>query len=183
MPRCLTNRHVVGQYVPMTEPPAPTDHRTRLRHRPLLLFLVVAVVGFGLAQLVPLGVTNPSARVEPAWNSPETRRLAVAACFDCHSNQSRHVWYEEVAPVKWWIANHVSEGRQAVNFDEWNRPQPRAVRSSRTVADTSMPPSYYHWFGLHSTAKLSAADRHTLMAGLDETIAKSPPPAGRSSGD
>ena len=107
--------------------------------------------------------------------------MAVAACFDCHSNQSRHVWYEDVAPVKWWIANHVSDGRQAVNFDEWNRPQERAGRSARTVADSSMPPSYYHWFGLHSAARLSAAERKTLIAGLDETIAKDPPPGARSS--
>ena len=167
----------------MTEPTVPQDARTPLRHRPLFWLLVVAVVGFGVAQLVPLGVSNPPGRVEPSWNTPQTRRLAVAACFDCHSNQSRHVWYEDVAPVKWWIANHVSDGRKAVNFDEWNRPQGRAGRSSRTVADSSMPPSYYHWFGLHSAAKLSAADRKALIAGLDETIARNPPPGGTSSGD
>ena len=156
------------------------DRGKRLRHRPLVWLIVVGVIGFGLAQLVPVSVTNPSPRIEPAWDSPQTRRLAVAACFDCHSNQSRHVWYEDIAPVKWWIANHVADGRKAVNFDEWNRPQRRAGRSSRTVAESTMPPSYYHWFGLHSAAKLSASDRQALIAGLDKTISSSPPPGGVS---
>ena len=57
----------------------------------------------------------------------ETRRLVVAARFDCHSNQSRHFWYEDTAPVKWWTAGHVSSGRSALNFDEWSRPQRAAA--------------------------------------------------------
>lgn len=165
----------------MTKPSGEMgNHGKRLRHRPLFWLILVAAVGFGLAQLIPIGVTNPSPRVEPAWDSPQTRKLAVAACFDCHSNQSSHVWYEDIAPIKWWIAGHVSDGRRALNFDEWNRPQRRAGRASRTVTAATMPPAYYHWFGLHASAKLSAADQQALAAGLARTIAASPPPGGVS---
>jgi hypothetical protein len=41
-------------------------------------------------QIVPLGRDhpNPPVRREPPWDAPETRALAVRACFDCHSNQT-----------------------------------------------------------------------------------------------
>ena len=75
--------------------------------RKIVLGVIIAVVAvFGLAQLIPIRVTNPPARVEPRWDSPQTRQLVMAACADCHSNQSRHFWYEDIAPIKWWTANH-----------------------------------------------------------------------------
>jgi hypothetical protein len=33
-----------------------------------------------------------------------------------------------------------------------------------------MPPTYYTWFGLHSNAKLSAADKAALVKGLQNSI-------------
>jgi len=138
----------------------------------LILFGVVAIVAvFGLIQLIPSGITHPSARREPAWDSPRTRQLAEAACFDCHSNQTRTFWYEKVAPVSWWIGHHVSEGRHALNLSGWDPANNRGGgRAARTVRNGSMPPNYYTWFGLHSDAKLSAADREALAAGLEKTL-------------
>ncbi len=53
---------------------------------PILLFLLI--------QLVPVWAvqTNPPVVSEPQWNSPQTRALAVRACFDCHSNQTTWPW-------------------------------------------------------------------------------------------
>ena len=61
----------------------------------LLIGLGVFVMLFAVIQLVPYRVTNPSPRNEPAWNRPETRRLAVAACYDCHSNETETAWWED----------------------------------------------------------------------------------------
>ena len=54
-----------------------------------------------LIQLVPYGRNhaNPPVRQEPAWDSPQTRELAVRACYDCHSNQTAWPWYTNVAPI------------------------------------------------------------------------------------
>jgi len=155
------------------------SHRWR---RPIMWTIGVLVVLFGLAQLVPIRVHNPAARVEPRWDSPQTRQMVVAACFDCHSNESRHFWYEDIAPIKWWTARHVTEGRRVLNFDEWNQPQRAAGRAARSVSRGRMPPSYYTWFGLHADAKLSAAQRQALVAGLEKTITNDPPAGGLSSG-
>ena len=49
--------------------------------RILLGVVAVVVVGFLAIQLVPYGRdhTNPPATGEPAWDSPETRAMAVAS--------------------------------------------------------------------------------------------------------
>ena len=161
------------------ESPRPTHAR---RHVALAVVVALVVI-FGLAQLIPVRVTNPPTRVEPQWDSPETRLLVVAACFDCHSNQSRHFWYQDIEPIKWWTAGHVNSGRRALNFDEWNQPQRAAGRAASSVTRGRMPPSYYTWFGLHADAKLTAAQRQALAAGLEKTITADPPPGGLSGGD
>jgi hypothetical protein len=133
-------------------------------------------VVFGLMQLVPYRVSNPPVTGEPHWDSPQTRALVVAACYDCHSNQTKTPWYGKVAPISWWLTNHVDKGRAALNFSEWNRPQGRrALRAAETVQRGSMPPSYYTWFGLHSNAKLTSAQRAALVAGLIKTLGVSAP--------
>jgi Haem-binding domain len=124
-----------------------------------------------LIQLVPYRVDNPPVRSEPAWDSPRTRELAVAACFDCHSNESHPTWWEKVAPLSWWITNHVKEGREALNFSEWGSGgNGEADDAAETVTEGSMPPDYYTWLGMHSDADLSPAERAELAAGLRKTM-------------
>ena len=123
---------------------SPSPGTRRRKVRAVLLYVVLPLaVAFLLLQLVPYRVTNPSTRDEPAWDRPRTRELAVVACFDCHSNESDPVWWERVAPVSWWITNHVEEGREALNFSEWGRGDQEADDAAETVLDGSMPPDYY----------------------------------------
>jgi len=133
------------------------------------LILVAAV--FGAMQVVPYRVSNPADRHEPPWDSAATRRLVVAACYDCHSNQAHVYPWERVAPLSWWITNHVDDGRKGINFSQWDlRPGPMGD-AIETVKDKTMPPSYYTWFGLHGDAKLTAAQRQELAGGLRTTLA------------
>lgn len=136
----------------------------------LLLSVGVFGVVFVGIQLVPYRVTNPKARHEPTWDSARTRQLAVAACYDCHSNETSTYWWEDVAPLSWWITNHVDEGRAALNFSECTR-GPGENEAVEPVRDGSMPPGYYTWFGLHGDAQLSASERRELAVGLRATLA------------
>jgi mono/diheme cytochrome c family protein len=138
----------------------------------LFVALSSILVAFALIQLVPYRVSNPSTRQEPKWDSPRTRQLAVAACYDCHSNETKSTWYSKIAPVSWWITNHVDNGRAALNFSEWGTARGEgAGDAAETVVDGSMPPAYYTWFGLHSAAKLTKAERDELAAGLRKSLA------------
>jgi len=137
----------------------------------ILVVISSLVVAFLLMQLVPYRISNPSTRQEPTWDTPRTRVLAVAACFDCHSNEVKTPWYGKIAPVSWWLTNHVDDGRAALNFSEWNGPRGEgAGEAAETVRDGSMPPSYYSWFGLHSNAKLTQAERDELARGLTASL-------------
>lgn len=146
----------------------PTVNNTK---RWLIVAAASLVGAFGLMQLVPYRISNGPVTAEPRWDSPQTRALVVAACYDCHSNQVKTPWYGKVAPISWWLKNHVDDGRAAVNFSEWDRPQGEGARNSaESVREGSMPPSYYTWFGLHSSAKLTSAQRAALIAGLVKTL-------------
>ena len=97
---------------------------SRRRWKSLFAIATVAVLGLVLvAQLIPYGRNhrNPPIVAEPTWNSPSTRALAERACFDCHSNETRWPWYSHVAPTSWLVQNHVDEGREVLNFSDWNR--------------------------------------------------------------
>lgn len=134
---------------------------------------------FLLAQLVPYRVDNPPVTAEPAWDSPETRDLAVRACYDCHSNETDVLWFENIAPISWYITNHVREGRAALNFSEWDtNPGEEADDAAEAVAEGGMPPGYYTSFGLHGDADLTDAERQALVDGLERTIAADRPGRG-----
>jgi mono/diheme cytochrome c family protein len=138
------------------------------RPRPKIVLGAVLLLALGI-QLVPYGRMhlNPPVVAEPAWATPETRALAVRACFDCHSNETRWPWYGQVAPLSWGLQRHVDEGRRALNFSEWNRLQHEAEDAAETVAEGEMPPGAYRLF--HPGARLTDVERRTLVEGLAAT--------------
>jgi len=143
--------------------------------RLVLLGLVGLLV---LIQFVPYGRdhTNPPVTAEPQWDSPRTRELTAGSCFDCHSNLTKWPWYTDVAPMSWLVQRDVDEGREALNFTEWDRPQEAFGEIAEVVGEGEMPPSTYtiiHW-----GAKLDDAERRELSEGLRATFATSPPIAG-----
>jgi hypothetical protein len=128
-----------------------------------LLRAVGGLLGlFVLIQLVPFGRehTNPPVTGEPAWTSPEVRALAVRACFDCHSNESKWPWYSHVAPVSWLVANHVEEGRHELNFSEFDRSQKHARDAAEELREGEMPMKGY--VVMHAEAKLTDAEKQQL---------------------
>ena len=142
----------------------------RRSRRIVLAVVAVVVVVFGLIQLVPYRVNNPPVTREPPWDSARTRQLAVAACFDCHSNETHTYFWEDVAPVSWWITKHVKDGRAALNFSECAKSGGESGDAAETVRNKSMPPGYYTWLGLHSDAQLTAKERQELATGLTRTL-------------
>lgn len=133
--------------------------------------LGLGVVGLLLAiQLVPYGRThtNPDPVAEPAWDSPRTRELAVAACFDCHSNETAYPWYTNLAPISWLTQHDIEEGRRILNFSEWTGSSGRAHEAAETIVEGEMPPPYYTW--LHGDSRLDDQEKADLAAGLRATL-------------
>ncbi len=159
-------------------PPGEMRSRKRGWRRILLWVGLGAIALFALIQLIPYGHShsNPPVTGEPSWDAAQTRILFSQACGDCHSNLTTWPWYSNIAPVSWLVQKDVDEGRSQLNVSEWNRPQDGAGDVVEQILDGGMPPSYYTW--MHSSAKLSAAEKQALARGWQATMQKSPPIAG-----
>ncbi len=87
----------------------------------ILLGLVAVLL---LVQLVPahrppVKGDNPADLLTNNNVPEEVAQILRGACYDCHSNETRYPWYAYVAPVKWLVADHVEEGREHLNFSDW----------------------------------------------------------------
>lgn len=134
-------------------------------------FLIIAFIV--LIQLVPIGRnhTNPAVTSEPSWDSTRTRDLAKRACFDCHSNETVWPWYSNIAPVSWLVQRDVDEGRQVMNFSEWNTTRHQRVGEMiEAIQEGFMPPINY--LPTHPQANLSASEKADLINGLQATLSR-----------
>lgn len=133
-----------------------------------------------IAQFFGPAKTNPATDASQSIESRLALPTPVAAildrsCKDCHSNKTRWPWYSNVAPVSWFVIDHVNEGRENLNFSEWGRYTPRDVdgllkQLCREVKSGGMPLSSYT--PLHPGSKLSAEDVKTLCAWTDAERAR-----------
>lgn len=102
----------------------------------------------------------------------EVLTILKNACYDCHSYETKYPWYAEIAPVSWWLANHVEEGREHLNFSIFGQMAPgdRAEvlgEAAEAVQEGEMPMPSYTWLGLHPDANLSDNQRNTLVQWLN----------------
>ena len=134
--------------------------------------VVVVAIGIVLLQFIPYGKNhiNPPVVQEPAWDSPTTRALAQKACFDCHSNETVWPWYSKIAPVSWLIQRDVDEGRQKLNFSEWQRAASfeHLDEIGEVVTEGEMPP--FQYYPMHPEARLSEAEKQALINGLEKSV-------------
>jgi hypothetical protein len=133
------------------------------------LALVVVVVLIGLQFVRPARINpavDPSqtihARQQP---NPQVAAILDRSCQDCHSNTTRWPWYSNVAPVSWFVIDHVNHARSHLNFSEWGRLDNRqAVKKleeiCEEVQDGEMPLKSYTY--IHWGAKLTPEDIKTL---------------------
>ncbi len=149
--------------------------------RILLWIVIIGVVLFVLVSILPLNRTNPPVTREVAWDSPQTRTLAQRACFDCHSNQTVWPVYSYIAPSNLLLWRHVTEGRERLNFSQWDQGQPSVREVDEQVREGEMPP--WDYLLMHPAAKLTDAEKQQLVAGLQATYQKDPPPLRREGRD
>lgn len=127
-----------------------------------------AVVVFAALQLFNPPHTNPPVKTDfiAAANPPASVATSIrAACYDCHSYETRWPFYSRVAPVSWLIASDVNEGRKHLNLSEWSSDPARAAknldRMNEVVDYREMPPKKYTL--IHADARLSEAQRKEVM--------------------
>ena len=88
-----------------------------------LAVLVVAIVL--VIQFIPVERNVSTVPAGQSFERTEKVPANVAAilkvsCYDCHSNNTRYPWYSELQPGAYFMAQHIKEGKEELNLDEFN---------------------------------------------------------------
>lgn len=107
------------------------------------------------------------------YNVPQNVGILLrTSCYDCHSNNTKYPWYNNVQPVAFWLNDHIKDGKRHLNFDEFNTyPIEKKKKKLKEIAETiengEMPLSSYTL--IHDNAKLSVADKQVLIDWANKT--------------
>ena len=127
-------------------------------------FLLVGV--FVAIQFVPYGRdhSNPPVIQDAPWPNAEAAEIARVSCYDCHSNETDWRFYSYVAPMSWLVQRDVDDGRDELNFSDWEEAQDEVDDAIKTIEDAEMPPSQYTV--IHGDARLTNDEQSTLITAL-----------------
>ena len=80
----------------------------------IVAFLGLVFVGL---QFIRPQLTNPP--VTDELQAPEeVKQVLKHSCYNCHSNETKLPWFDQVVPAYWMVASDVKEARQHLNFSE-----------------------------------------------------------------
>ena len=100
----------------------------------------------------------------------DVQTLLKRSCYDCHSNNTYYPWYNTIQPVAWLLAHDVNEGKEHLNFDEFNsytvvQKQDKLKECAEDVREDEMPMGIYTI--IHRDAVLSASEKQGLIDWAD----------------
>jgi hypothetical protein len=138
--------------------------------KPILVLAAIAVV-VGQVAIGRQSSHNPGSVGPPPSFHSDPAQVLVKACGNCHSDRTVWPWYSHVPPVSWWIARHVREGREMLDFSEWQsyseyQRLDKAESICGLVSTGRMPPRPYA--AMHPEARLSASEKKAVCAWAQE---------------
>jgi len=140
------------------------EKQKKNRRKTLLIVLgIILTVSIGIQFMRP-EITNPPVTGEVKVPH-EVQTILKNSCYDCHSNETKLTWYDKIVPVSWLVAQHIKEGRNGLNFSEWDKLAPadqkaKLWESVNQISQGAMPLSSYTM--AHPNAKISQQDLDVL---------------------
>lgn len=143
---------------------------------PKKIILVVAIIFISIQFYSPTKNISPgnhtSTFIKETNPSPEITTLLKTSCYDCHSNDTAYPWYNNIAPISYWMANHVNEGKEHLNFSEWStysndKKDHLLEELEEEAVKGEMPLKEYTW--MHGDAKLSDYEVENLVRWIKKT--------------
>lgn len=132
--------------------------------------LIVAIQFFRPAKNIST-LPGPEA-IDAHYTVPkEIGALLRRSCYDCHSNNTVYPWYSNIQPFAWWQQSHVNDGKEELNFDEFNsydvkKKKKKLNEVAEMIEKDEMPLKSYTL--IHRTAILSAQDKDKLITWAKE---------------
>ncbi len=134
------------------------------------ILLAISVVFIAIQFIQP--AHNKSGQI-PATDISKTLSISVGvqaalknACYDCHSNNTDYPWYSDIQPFGWLMANHIKQGKEALNYSEFGSYSPRRQLSkldgiANSIRDGIMPLSSYKL--MHKDAQLNTNEKTLII--------------------
>lgn len=135
-------------------------------------FLIILILGLIAIQFIPVSYNNPTVVAEEDFfsihDAPlEVKSLIHSACYDCHSNETKYPGYSKIAPINFWMKNHIEEGRRELNFSTWSnylkngKANHKLDECAEMIEKDEMPLKSYTW--MHEEAKLTDTQKTLLI--------------------
>lgn len=134
----------------------------------------LAIILIGIQFFQPLQNQSGEVKdthIEKVYAVPQNVKAVLqTSCYDCHSNNTRYPWYSRIQPGAWFMAKHIKEGKEELNFSDFGsystRKQRNKYRSmSNQVNDGTMPLNSYTL--IHRNAVLSLEEKQVLTKWFD----------------
>jgi len=119
-----------------------------------------------LIQFIPINRNNPPVDNNLVISTPKDVEVILKnSCYDCHSNETVWPVYSYIAPISWLVAKDVKNGREELNFSEWNKLDDSKMEKKKEeiieeISRDTMPLPIY--LITHPSAKLSEDDKLLL---------------------
>ncbi|MCF6206907.1 MAG: heme-binding domain-containing protein [Sulfurovum sp.] len=124
---------------------------------------------FLLLQAIQVEIPQPPAKIDPnnEIKAPkEIMTMLKTSCYDCHSYETKMPWYGHISPISLEVKSHIKEGREAVNFQEWEtydeKKRQKIYKGITKTINFRMPMPMYLF--IHEEAKLTKSQRDTIKA-------------------
>ena len=141
------------------------EQKTEKPMKRIIIALAAVVIGI---QLIPVKRINPA--VVSDFDGPsEVKAILQSSCYDCHSNETEWPWYSHVAPMSWLVAHDVKDGREHLNFSNWEPLKDIVwIRTQiyNMAANGQMPPTPY--LTMHSDTKVTDEELVVLKKWAEE---------------
>ena len=130
-----------------------------------LAVLLVVIQFFRIDKDVPTYAPEDDF-LEVSGANQQISNLVKSSCYDCHSFETQYPWYSNVAPVSWWVKDHVNHARKHLNFSIWatyteKRKNHKLKETIEELEEEEMPLGSYTW--MHSEARLTNEQRKQLI--------------------
>ncbi len=95
----------------------------------------------------------------------DVQNVLEKKCYDCHSNNTHYPWYINIQPIGWWMASHIKDAKDHLNFSEFKtytekRAADKLEEMLEEIKEGEMPLKSYVW--LHADAKVTPEETKAI---------------------
>ena len=135
---------------------------------------IIALIALGALVVIQFFPTDKN----ESYTTPETDFMLVnkvptgienqlmQSCYDCHSNNTAYPWYSKIQPAAWFLEDHIKEGKEELNFNEWDKYSGRRKNSKlrsiiKQIENGEMPLDSYTL--IHRDAIFSKEEKKAVL--------------------